>query len=347
MKIFIRADGGKGIGLGHVMRMIVLGTELQKNNEVIFICRDNLRNKFEAGIKKIQECGFNVIRINEENCIDEIIDIQKKYNADMFITDSYDVDEDYFHKLKKFFRITGYVDDVNKCKMDVDFIINQNINAYDLDYHSTVKSNTRLFLGTKYCMIRKKFREVYKHKVLKDNVNNILLTLGGMDNDENTLKILDKIKTCNKNINIVIGNAFEKNLIEKIFDAAQKNENIYAYENANMSQLMLKCDIAISACGSTLYELSAMKVPAIGIVLAENQKYVAEKMKNMGLILDCFYIENIDNIDLMSMLNKLIENKLLRKNIIKKQEQLVNLYGVENLVSEINEMLQSKNSLWN
>lgn len=30
MKIFIRADGGSLIGLGHVMRMLVLATELKK-----------------------------------------------------------------------------------------------------------------------------------------------------------------------------------------------------------------------------------------------------------------------------------------------------------------------------
>ncbi len=340
MKIFIRADGGKGIGMGHIMRMLVLGEELHKNSEVIFICRYDLGNKFEAGIEKIRECGFNVIRINEENYIDEIIDIQKKYNVDMLITDSYDVNEEYFRKLKKYFKITGYIDDVNKCKMDVDFIINQNINAYDLDYHSTVKSNTRLFLGTKYCMIRKEFREAYKHKVLKDNVNNILLTLGGMDNDENTLKILDKIKTCSKNIHIVIGNAFGKGLIDKIYDLGKDNGNIYIYENADMSQLMLECDIAISACGSTLYELSAMKVPAIGIILAENQRCVAEKMKDMGMILDCFCIDNIDNIDLIGMLSKLIEDNQLREKLIKEQEQLVNIYGVENLASKINDVLQ-------
>lgn len=55
MKIFIRADGGKDIGLGHVMRMLVLGEELKKTNDVIFICRNSISDKFEAGIKKIKE----------------------------------------------------------------------------------------------------------------------------------------------------------------------------------------------------------------------------------------------------------------------------------------------------
>lgn len=344
MKIFIRADGGKNIGLGHVMRMLVLAEELQKDNEVIFICRDNLSNKFEAGIKKIEEYNFLIIKIGESNYIDEIIEIQNKYNADLLITDSYDVDKDYFAKLKSHFRITGYVDDINGCKMDVNFIINQNINACDINYSDTVMRDVKLFLGTKYCMLRDEFRKAYKNKLLREDVKDILLTLGGMDNEGNTLNVLEKIKVCSKNIHVVIGNAFEKELVKKIYDLSEMYENIQVYENANMSQLMLECDIAISACGSTLYELCAMKVPAIGIILAENQKYVAEKMKDMLLIFECFNVEDIENFDLLKMIDKLVEDKPLRKSIIKNQEQLVNLYGVENLSHEINHMLRSKNN---
>ncbi|MFT8352407.1 UDP-2,4-diacetamido-2,4,6-trideoxy-beta-L-altropyranose hydrolase [Clostridium saccharoperbutylacetonicum] len=340
MKIFIRADGGKEIGLGHVMRMLVLGEELQKSNEVVFICRNSINNKFEAGIKKIKEKSFKVIEISEEDYIEEIIEIQKRYNADVLITDSYDVDEEYFIKLKKYFKLIGYVDDVNKCKMDVDFIINQNINAYDLNYKKNINPSTKLFLGTQYCMLRDEFRQAYKSKEIKKEVQDILLTLGGMDNNHNTLKILDQIKDINKNIHMVIGSAFNKTLIDKIQDMTKKYNNIYIYKKANMAQLMLKCDVAISACGSTLYELAAMSVPSIGIVLAENQKFVAEKMKEMKLIFECFEIEAIEKINLHVLLNKLIEDEMLRNNIIKKQKALVNLYGVESLVKEINGIIR-------
>lgn len=342
MKIFIRSDGGKDIGLGHVMRMLVLADELRKSSEVIFICTDTPNNKFEAGIRKINESNFKVVKIRELNYVDEIINIQKKYNMDLLITDSYNVDEEYFIKLKQYFKVTGYVDDVNKCKMDVDFIINQNINAFDLNYDKTVNDNTKLFLGTKYSMLREEFRKSFKNKFINKEVKNILLTLGGMDNNYNTLKILDKIADCRKAIHVVIGSAFSQELVKKINNMKKIHKNIYTYENANMSKLMLKCDIAISACGSTLYELCAMRIPAIGIILADNQKYVAEKMKSLGLLFECFIIENINNINLSSILEVLIENNTIRDNIIKKQRNLVDLYGVENLVNAINEILKEK-----
>ena len=35
-KILIRADGGKNIGMGHIMRMLVLAKELRKSCKIVF-----------------------------------------------------------------------------------------------------------------------------------------------------------------------------------------------------------------------------------------------------------------------------------------------------------------------
>ena len=40
-KILIRADGGKNIGLGHIMRTLVLAKELERECEVFYICKNS------------------------------------------------------------------------------------------------------------------------------------------------------------------------------------------------------------------------------------------------------------------------------------------------------------------
>lgn len=53
---------------------------------------------------------------------------------------------------------------------------------------------------------------------------------------------------------------------------------------------MQKCDIAISAAGSTLYELCATGIPAITYTLADNQLIAAEQFDKQGIMLsagDC------------------------------------------------------------
>lgn len=359
MKIFIRADGGNTIGLGHVMRMLVLAKELRKNNEVIFICRksENLSdernihdrstlkfemNKYEAGTEKIKEDSFDVIYIHENNVIEDIISVQSKYRADLIITDSYDVNEDYFDILKPYFNLTGYVDDVNKCRMNVDFIINQNINAEDLNYIQNISKNTRLFLGTKYCMLRDEFSKVTSSKIAKEKCENMLLTLGGMDKDFNTLKILELIKEINIKIDVVVGKAFPENLIEELYNLSEKNINIKIHENANMSKLMGECDVTIASCGSTLYELCAVNVPVIGIIIADNQLEVALKMKRMGLIKEAYWVTELNSEAISKKLKaeliNLINSKNSRVEMIKRQKEVVNISGAELLANEINKL---------
>lgn len=336
MKIFIRADGGKSIGMGHVMRMLALASEFRKENEVFFICKNNESGKYKAGIDTIEKNKFKVLKINDNvNIIDEIVSMQNKYKADILITDSYDVNEEYFHILKSKFKLNGYVDDVNKCYMNVDFIINQNINAEKMDYSKTTAKGTKLFLGSKYCMLREEFKNACSQKKIKKSVEDILLTVGGMDNAGNTIKILNNLKTLKQRIHVVLGKAFDNSVIDRVYKIAKEYKNIYTYENASMSELMKKCDIAVAACGSTIYELCAMKVPAIGIILADNQIEVGKMMADNGLLSDIFCSDRFEEEKFMKSVKNLIVNKNLRNEIQKKQEFVVDINGVFNLVNEI------------
>lgn len=335
-KIAIRADGGKSIGMGHVIRTLVLAKELRKCNDVIYICRDN-KNKYEAGINKIISEGFKVYKINESNLMNNIIELQMDIKADLIITDSYDVDEYYFDKIKEGFKYSGYIDDVNICRLNVDFILNQNINAKDIEYNTKPNNNVKLFLGPKFCLLRDEFRKE-QDKTIKEKVNDVLITVGGMDKDFNTIKILELIKKRNINLHVVIGGAFEEELIKKIENISKEFYNIKLYKNANMSELMSKCDMAISASGSTLYELCAMQVPTIGIVVADNQRDICKTLNNMEVIIgtdDIIYkdLEKLDNI-----IREVMANKELRGKLVNNQKSLVNVSGVELVSKKISEI---------
>ena len=337
MKVFIRADGGEKIGLGHVMRMMVLAKELKKTNEVVFICRND-DPIFNVGIQILKDNNFKVECI-KNNCVDEIVDLQKIYKADCIITDSYDVDENYFNKIKKKFKVSGYVDDINRCYMNVDFILNQNINALDIDYNATTNKDTTFFLGAKYCLIRDEFINSYKKKVINNKVNNILLTLGGMDEKKNTMKILNILSKFDKNVHVVAGSAFSKELVYELDEFSKRHNNILIHKNANMAELMRQCDIAISGCGSTIYELSSMRVPAIGIIISYNQKQVAYKMKSEGLLFEIYDVNECEE-NLESCIEKLVSDNEIRKEIIEHQERIVNIFGKYELTKGINKIMR-------
>ncbi|MCI8723022.1 MAG: hypothetical protein HFH16_04800, partial [Ruminococcus sp.] len=73
--------------------------------------------------------------------------------------------------------------------------------------------------------------------------------------------------------------------LEKIKLLASKVPNITLYHNVTfMSALMQKCDVAVSASGSTLYELCATQTPTITYILADNQILGAEGFERQGIL---------------------------------------------------------------
>lgn len=347
MKIAIQADGGIDIGMGHIMRTLVLAKELSKINEVFYICRverkywyenytkvsvlDQITNneicssKYIQGIKKILSEGFEVRFLNEEMLTNQL----KEIEADLLITDSYFVRERYFEETKKIFKKTAYIDDTNKYYFNVDFLINQNIDAKD--FHYKVNHDTRLLLGTDYLLLREEFRNLHR-KNIKDNVEDIMITVGGADPYKLTEKILNFVGKMDYKFHVIIGPSFDDiSFIEKF-----ENSNIRFYYNANMCEIMSKCDMVISACGSTLYELSACGVPTLGIIIADNQQGIANKLNDMNIILNLGWYNKISKKDLINNINKMACDYVLRKYLSERACKLIDGRGAKRITGFLN-----------
>ncbi|WP_338031245.1 UDP-2,4-diacetamido-2,4,6-trideoxy-beta-L-altropyranose hydrolase [Clostridium paridis] len=325
----MRADGGSQIGMGHIMRTLTLAKNLRKNNDVFYVCRVDipLTNKYSMGIKKIKEEGFNVVIINEENTISELNNIK----ADLLITDSYDVDERYFFETKKIFKNTVYIDDLNLFYFDVDILINPNITAVDFQYQ--VPNDTRLLLGTKYLMLREEFR-VEKAKEDREEIKDIMITVGGGDPLNITNKILEYIIDLKINYHVVIGPAFDVEVIKKIESICKGRKNIKLYKNSNIVDVMKKCDLAISACGSTIYELCAINIPILGIILADNQYKIGTKMHEKDLIYCLGWYYELKKENIIGGINYYSDIKV-RKKTRNDQSKIININGVEEVSKEI------------
>ncbi|EPY2300867.1 putative transmembrane anchored protein [Clostridium sporogenes] len=339
MKIAIRADGGSQIGMGHIMRTLVLAKELAKTNDVFYICKIGkpLSSKYKSGIDKVKAEGFDIVTINENNIINDLRNIV----ADCLITDSYDVNEEYFNLTKDMFKITGYIDDMNLYCFNVDFIINQNIGAEEYFYKAN--KDTKLFLGTNYTMLREEFRK-NPNKNIKKEVQNIMITVGGADPNGITNTICDYVKDLELKFYIVIGPSFKEENIEKLVKLKILKDNINLYFNCNMIEIMNECDIAISACGSTLYELSACRVPALGLIIADNQEKIAHKMHEEGLIYNLGWYKYLTKDIVLDNIKKI--SKLDNRQIIINNQKIINKNGVDKLVVEIERIEKSNKNFY-
>lgn len=338
MKIAVRADGGNQIGIGHIMRTLVLAKELAKTNDVFYICKISKESpeKYSKGIEIVKKSGFNIKTISETNILDEL----KFIKADCLITDSYDVDEDYFNNTKKMFEFTGYIDDLNLYNFNVDFIINQNIGSENYKYNTN--KDTKLFLGTDYIMLREEFRNASFNLNINKKVKNIMITVGGSDSNGITNRIYNYIKDLSFEFHIIIGPSFKKENIQSLIKLIKKgHRNIKLHINEKIINVMKKCDVAISACGSTLYELAILGIPTLGIIVSDNQELTAYKMEQRNIIFNLGWYNELNKEKLLYYLNLICEYK--NRKLMIQNYNIFNKYGVEKLACLINDMYKEVN----
>ncbi len=294
---YIRVDANNKIATGHVMRCMSIADEIKKRNiDVCFLTADHNADGLLHKKGFITKCLDSKWDNLENEMISGKINsvLENDNNIKGILVDTYYVTEKYLDRLRKICK-TIYIDDIFALhRYPVDFLLNYNIYGTDLDYKSRCLPETKLLLGTKYVPLRKEFQNI-KPKFRKI-VKNVFISTGGTDNFNIAGKILDTIfqksvlekSSIFKEINYhVISGAMNKNL-SYLLEVSNRHNNVFVHQNvSNMVEIMLMCDIAISACGSTMYELCACGMPIITYSFADNQIYGIKKFYELGIAINC------------------------------------------------------------
>lgn len=333
--IGIRADANKSIATGHISRCLSIASALNKlNQEVLFISADD--NPKEM----VEENGFSFVslnsnwdKLNEE--ADVLLAVIKEYDINCLLIDSYNVTIEYLRVIRKHVRI-AYIDDVNLFKYPVDILINYNLFHEKYEYKKNYSESTELLLGTDFVPLRDEFIDIQPNK-FKQVICDVLITSGGTDQynicGEITQKLLTEPNFKNTKIHIIVGRLFLYK--EFLRDISEKNENVILHENAMMSEIMQKCDIAISAGGSTFYELCSFGIPTILFSLADNQLpicYSADEQK-VALFAGKYDQNLIDNISSLAL--QLKENEKMREMLWNHSLKLVDGNGAKRLAERL------------
>lgn len=342
-KIIFRADGNAEIGAGHVMRCLSIGEAARKiGMECVYIVADS---SFESVIKSK---GFScqVLDTLYSDMDSELLVLEDalcQYKPDIIIVDSYYVTANYLEQLRIYGKIV-YIDDVLAFAYPADMLVNYNIYANRAEYETLYsENNTRmpeLLLGTKYIPLREEFR-LSQVPVQKENVENILISVGGADPERMALKLVkcfikDHELAGKYKFHFIIS-SFEPDRKE-IKEIAVLHPWIKLHENVKqMSELMLESDLAVSAAGSTLYELAACGVPVITYVLADNQLPGAAGFEKSGIMVnagDCRMKTDFFQ-SLCHEIKLLCEDKVKRRNMRINGRNTVDGRGAEQMIKDI------------
>lgn len=274
-KIYIRVDGNETIATGHVMRCLSIAEQLRELGiEAIFVVADDRPGELIQSRKFRMEV-LNSVWNNLNQEIEQLCNYIRQHEVKILLLDSYYVTKEYLQKLSQYTKII-YIDDLFRFDYAVHTIINYSAFVESDRYRELYKQGTLLpvmLLGSAYIPLRKEFS--YQPYRLRESVKKVLVTTGGTDQLNVTGNVLDSVigqdDLMQLEYHVIIG-CFNRNR-EQLYVLEQKYPNIQLHENVtNMSEWMRECDVAVSAGGSTLYELCACGIPTICLEVADNQE---------------------------------------------------------------------------
>ncbi len=342
--IFFRADGNSKIGTGHIMRCLSIADALKRNEEEsVFIIADDSMQKLisDRGYKThILSADFKKMADN----IEQTIALINNCDARCLIVDSYYVTAEYLSQLKEHIKLV-YIDDLAAFAYPVDVLINYNIYADTIDYKRLYTEQgvalPQLLIGTDYVPLRSMFSDITPRPI-RETVKDVLISTGGSDPIHLAVDLIRALRTDDKmdkiTFHFLIGAMNpDRNEIEQL---AGKMDNVVLHCNvSDMKSLICSCDIAVSAAGSTLYEICACGVPLITYVLADNQIKGAKAFEKKAVAFNCGDIRILKDKAkcIFETIYLLINDRVMRSNMHRNCINAINSCGAEKIVNEIEE----------
>lgn len=331
--LYIRTDMNSTIAAGHIMRCLSIADALRELGEkTIFIIADMQAKEL------LESRGYDYIVLNTSwNELEEELTILKKlikeHRIKTILIDSYQVTFRYLEELTKWTK-TVYIDDLYAFVYPVNEVICYANYAHKFLYENE-NQDIKVYRGTKYVPLRKEFWNCEK-KQISDLVKNLLLLSGGSDPYDilgGILEELDRGKY--QNIDVICG-VYNSNYYKLCKKYADKR-NISIHRGvSDMIGFMKKADLAVSAGGTTLYELCACGTPTISYAFADNQLDNVRKFAE-DRIIDYAGDARVD--DVVKRVHMLIEvyesDWESRQNRSEKMQELVDGKGALRIAEQI------------
>jgi len=369
--IVIRADGNAGIGAGHLTRCLTIAEQIGERGHVVFWCADEASAALAQAkgyetlvlgtdyrdmlseLPRLERLALDgrwrsaMERTGERVCAAPTVSRGEagtghRHIPRVILVDSYFVTAEYLRALRAYGRVY-LLEDMPGHIWPVDGVINYNAFADPRSYEalyrksggsipdSDVKQSIELYIGASYVPIRPQF--VGSDYQARGQVRELLVTTGGGDRENIAGKILERLKDMACRIHVVSGPYNPHG--EWLADYAREHPRVTVHQRVDeMAKLMLRCDLAVTAGGTTVYELCALGVPFVCFSYAENQEALTEYAGRQGIGLyagkyhsDCAgTLENIGN-----MAQRAAADWRLRQQMSQRARKLVDGQGAGRL----------------
>ena len=322
--VFI-VTGNKKIGLGHAFRALLLANQFVRHR-IYFICDETS----EAAEKYITEHNYPVNVISSELLFDELT----KLKPDLIINDILDTELSFIEQQKALGAKVVNFEDMGAGAMAADLVFNA--------LYPQKMPSDHIYYGEDYFCLRDEF--LYTEiSEFSETVNNILISFGGVDPANLTLRVLSLINQLaverSVEISVIIGPGYSN--LESLLNWKEEHDsNIQIVHNTKqISNLMQKSDLVFTSGGRTVYEIASMCKPMC--VICQNTRELSHTFASPenGVVNLGLHSEITDE-EIRSTFIHLVDKTELRKTMVEKLKKHTFIEGKKRVTRMIESLVQ-------
>jgi len=283
-----RFDASRSIGGGHALRCLVLADALSRLNWACF---------FAVGPETLD--SVPILRQRSDHVVELsglVDDFQSKIEhrlpggqCDLLVVDHYALGIDFEVSCRNMAKKILVIDDLADRRHDCDVLLDQTYGQEPRRYVERVPPTCRMLMGSDYALLKDTYAACRESSLSRrqqtGSARQILISVGLTDPMGYTAIALEQVADLEGvGIDIVLGGdapslATVRGLANEIGSVAKVHVDV-----ADLSGLMVRADLAIGGCGSTSWERCCLGLPTVAILIAENQRLVADNLSRVGAL---------------------------------------------------------------
>ena len=293
--LLIRCDANERIGVGHVMRCVALAQAWQDLGGTVTLLGD------------ITAAGL-LARLHEEGIVFQPLQAAPASEADAVETaglahllgsrwvvlDGYHFTQAHENEMiGRGLKVLTLDDVADRSSFSATVVLNHNAYA-EASLYDGKAPNSEVLAGAHYIMLRREFAS-RRPAVLEvpERATRVLVTMGGSDSGNVTATALQALAAFSQwplTVTVLVGaaNAHLPALERAVASGIGIHEVELMVNAADVPSVMASSDLAITAAGSTGWELACLGVPMMVVKTADNQRLMERFLRGQGagIVLD-------------------------------------------------------------
>lgn len=286
--VVLRADAGGALGVGHVMRSLVLGQALRARGFELVLVTRALPPSLAA---RARQLGIEVVALDPKPDIPRDVAAMCELTPAFVMLDGYDLGAPYTRALGDARIPFGVVDDNREVPLDgASIVVNHNPHASTAMYHG-VDPSTQLLLGPRYALLRDDLAGVRSQRpshagegaAESGAAYRIVVAFGGSDPRRLTLPVVAALAR-EPRIEFRVAAGLANPCRDEIAAVCCALGPRAALDPGDLTESFAWADLAVVGAGTTAWETAYVALPCVAVVVADNQVHAAAAAAGMGIV---------------------------------------------------------------